>query len=99
MNGPKARESLPKSDLMVGLFGLDCFFFSSAVRKEETKVKAKEQNTRPSRTLNVNTISTRDKHKNSKTFAFQHNPTSLCFLPEKTCHPVDVKLRFYISFQ
>jgi len=76
MNGPKARESLPKSDLMVGLFGLDCFFFSSAGRQEETKVNKTEQNKRPSRTLNANTISTKDKHKNSNIFAFQHNPTS-----------------------
>jgi len=99
MNGPKARESLPKSDLMVGLFGLDCFFFSSAVRQEETKVNAKEQNTRPSRTLNVNIIITKTNTKIQRFLPFNITPQVYVSCQKKTCHLVDVKLRFYISFQ
>ena len=70
-------------------------------QQTEGKVNGKQQNTRPSRTLNVNTIQHKDKHKNSKIFYFQHYPTNLCstFLSEKTCHLINVKFRFDISFQ
>lgn len=50
----KERKSLPKSDLMDGLFDLDGFFFSSAARQEDGKVNTK-RTIRTSRTfLNIN---------------------------------------------
>lgn len=94
-------KSLPKSDLMDGLFDLEGFFFSSAARQEDGKVTTKEQYPTKFKNILECKMQSAPQTNTKKDFAFQHNPANLysTFLPERTCNLVDVKLWFDILFQ